>query len=87
MTAIALIPARSGSKRLPNKNIKKLDGKPLMAYTIKAALESKEFDHVICVTDSEKHAKIASKYGAMCHASGRIYQAIHLLISSGLNGF
>ena len=64
MTAIALIPARSGSKRLPNKNIKKLDGKPLMAYTIKAALESKEFDHVICVTDSEKYAKIASKYGA-----------------------
>ena len=64
MTAVALIPARSGSKRLPDKNIKKLNGKPLMAYTIEAALESKEFDHIICVTDSEKYAQTASKYGA-----------------------
>ena len=62
--AIALIPARSGSKRVKNKNILKIKGHPLLAYTIRAALKSKIFDRVICVTDSEKYAKIAKHYGA-----------------------
>lgn len=61
---VALIPARSGSKRLKNKNIKKLKKHPLIAYTIKAAVKSKIFDEIICVTDSFKYKKIAEKYGA-----------------------
>ena len=62
--AIALIPARSGSKRVKDKNILKIKGHPLLAYTISAALKSKIFDRVICVTDSKKYAYIAKKYGA-----------------------
>mgnify|MGYP005988648939 CR=1 FL=1 len=62
--AIALIPARSGSKRVKNKNILKIKGHPLLAYTISAALKSKIFNKVICVTDSKKYAKIAKYYGA-----------------------
>lgn len=62
--AIALIPARSGSKRVPNKNIKELHEHPLLAYSIKVAIESKMFDKVVCVTDDEKYADIAKYYGA-----------------------
>ena len=62
--AIALIPARSGSKRIKNKNILKINGIPLLAYTIKEAIKSKVFDKVVCVTDSYKYAKIAIKFGA-----------------------
>lgn len=61
---IALIPARSGSKRIPDKNIKALKGHPLIAYSIRAAIDSAIFDDVICVTDSEKYAAIARYYGA-----------------------
>ena len=61
---IAIIPARSGSKGLKDKNIKELNGKPLIAYTIEAALESKVFDKVFVSTDSEKYAEISRKYGA-----------------------
>lgn len=61
---VAFIPARSGSKRIPDKNIKVLNGHPLMAHTIRPALESGEFDDVVCVTDSEKYAEIALSYGA-----------------------
>ncbi len=61
---IALIPARSGSKRIINKNIKQLNNHPLIAYTIRAAIESKVFDKVVCVTDDEKYAIIAKYYGA-----------------------
>ena len=61
---VALIPARSGSKRLPNKNIKLLRGHPLIAYTIVTAIQSKVFDKVIVCTDSNEYAEIASKYGA-----------------------
>lgn len=61
---VAFIPARSGSKRIPDKNIKILNGHPLIAYTIKPALDSGQFDAVICVTDSERYAEIASSYGA-----------------------
>lgn len=61
---IAIIPARSGSKGLKDKNIKKLCGKPLLAYTIECALESQKFDKVFVSTDSEEYAKIAQQYGA-----------------------
>ena len=61
---IAIIPARSGSKGLPDKNIKELCGKPLMGYTIDAARGSGVFDEVFVSTDSEKYAEIARKCGA-----------------------
>jgi N-acylneuraminate cytidylyltransferase len=63
-TIVALIPARSGSKRVPNKNIRPLVGHPVMAYTIAAALESKIFSDVIVSTDSDQYAEIARHYGA-----------------------
>jgi len=61
---IAIIPARGGSKRIPRKNIKEFYGKPLIAYSIQTALESKLFDKVIVTTDDEEIASIAKKYGA-----------------------
>jgi len=61
---VAVITARVGSKGLPNKNIKILLGKPLIYYTIKAALGSKFIDRVIVSTDGKKIAKIAKRYGA-----------------------
>lgn len=61
---IALIPARSGSKRIKDKNIKKLSGHPLIAYTISAAQESGIFARIIVSTDSPQYAKIAKYYGA-----------------------
>ena len=64
MKTIALIPARSGSKRVPNKNIKYLKEHPLIAYTICAAIQSKMFDKVVCITDDENYADIAKYYGA-----------------------
>lgn len=60
---LAIIPARSGSKGIPMKNIRELNGKPLLAYTILAAKKSKLIDRVIVSTDSQKIAKIARKYG------------------------
>lgn len=61
---IAIIPARSGSKGLKDKNIKDLNGKPLIAYTIEAAKRSNVFDEIIVSTDSEKYAEVSKKYGA-----------------------
>lgn len=61
---IAIIPARSGSKGLPDKNIKQLNGKPLMAYSIEAALKSKMFEEVMVSTDSNRYAEIAMRLGA-----------------------
>ena len=61
---IAIIPARGGSKRLPGKNIKLLASKPLIAWTIEAALESKIFDHVLVSTDCDKIAQISKSFGA-----------------------
>jgi N-acylneuraminate cytidylyltransferase len=61
---IALIPARSRSKRVPDKNIRPLAGHPVIAYTIAAALQSEIFSAVIASTDSEQHADIARHYGA-----------------------
>lgn len=62
--SLAIITARGGSKRIPKKNIKDFCGKPIIAYSIKAALESKIFDEVMVSTDSEEIANIAIKYGA-----------------------
>ena len=61
---IAIIPAKKNSKRLPNKNIKILNKKPLIAYSIEAALKSKLITRVIVSTDSVKILNIAKKYGA-----------------------
>jgi CMP-N,N'-diacetyllegionaminic acid synthase len=63
-TVIGLIPARSGSKRVKNKNIKELRGHPLLAYTISAAIDSGVFDAVVCATDDPVYAEIARHYGA-----------------------
>ena len=64
MKRLAIIPARSGSKGLKDKNIIDLCGKPLMAYSIIAAQDSKLFDKIIVSTDSDKYADIAESYGA-----------------------
>ena len=64
MKNLAIIPARSGSKGLKNKNIKLLNGKPLIAYTIEAAMESGKFDEVIVSTESKEYASVAQKFGA-----------------------
>jgi CMP-N,N'-diacetyllegionaminic acid synthase len=64
MKNIALIPARSGSKRVKNKNIKKLDNIPLINYTIQSAFSSSFFDRIIVVTDSIEYEKIAIDAGA-----------------------
>lgn len=64
MATIAIITARGGSKRIPQKNIKNFCGKPIMAYSIEAALESGCFDTVMVSTDSEEIAQIAVQYGA-----------------------
>ena len=64
MKIIALIPARSGSKSVPRKNIRKLCGKPLLSYAIQTALESALIDRVVVTTDNKEIADIAKKYGA-----------------------
>ena len=64
MNAIALIPARGGSKRLPRKNILPFLGKPTIAYSIEAALNSGLFEKVVVSTDDPEIAAIAEKYGA-----------------------
>lgn len=61
---LAIIPARSGSKGIRDKNIVDLCGKPLMAYSIEAAINSGMFDRVVVSTDSESYAQIAKEYGA-----------------------
>jgi len=64
MGNIAIITARGGSKRIPHKNIKEFCGKPIIAYSIEAALESGIFDEVMVSTDDDEIAKIAKAYGA-----------------------
>lgn len=61
---IAIIPARGGSKRIPRKNIKDFNGKPIIAYSIEAALASGCFDKVIVSTDDAEIADVAKQYGA-----------------------
>ncbi len=64
MRSIAIIPARSGSKGLKDKNIKEFAGKPLLAHSIAAAAESGVFDEIMVSTDSEEYAEIAREWGA-----------------------
>jgi len=64
MRALCIIPARGGSKRIPRKNIKPFMGKPIIAYSIDAALKSGVFDEVMVSTDDEEIAGIARQYGA-----------------------
>jgi N-acylneuraminate cytidylyltransferase len=61
---VALIPARKGSERIPNKNITIISGRPMIAWTILAAIESRCFDEIWCSTNDLTTAKIAEKYGA-----------------------
>lgn len=61
---VAIITARGGSKRIPHKNIRDFCGKPIMAYSIEAALKSGIFDEVMVSTDDDEIAKIALEYGA-----------------------
>lgn len=63
MNNLAIIPARSGSKGLKDKNIKELGGMPLLAHSVQAALQSGEFSHVMVSTDSAEYAQIAEKSG------------------------
>ena len=61
---IAIIPARGGSKRIPRKNIKLFEGKPIIAYSIEAAIKSNLYDEVMVSTDDKEIAEIAISYGA-----------------------
>lgn len=63
-SVVGLIPARSGSKRVPEKNVRPLGGHPAMAWTIAAAVESGVFTAVVVSTDSERYAAVARHYGA-----------------------
>lgn len=65
MNTIGVILARGGSKGIPNKNIKPIKGKPLIAYTIEAGLKSKVFDELVVSTDSKKIVTIAKEFGAL----------------------
>ena len=62
--AVAIIPARGGSKRIPRKNVRDFHGQPIIAYSIQAAIRSKLFVKIIVSTDDEEIAEIAKKYGA-----------------------
>ena len=64
MSSIAIITARGGSKRIPKKNIREFCGKPIISYSIKAALDSGIFDMVMVSTDSDEIAAVARQYGA-----------------------
>jgi len=64
MANLCIIPARGGSKRIPRKNIKDFLGKPIIAYSIEAALQSGMYDEVMVSTDDEEIASIARQYGA-----------------------
>ncbi len=64
MKAICIIPARGGSKGVPKKNIRKINGKPLLSYVIESSLKSKIFEHVIVSTEDDEIARIAKRFGA-----------------------
>jgi CMP-N,N'-diacetyllegionaminic acid synthase len=63
-SVVALIPARSGSERVPDKNVRPLRGHPLLAYAVATARQAGIFDRIICSTDSGKIAEVAQRYGA-----------------------
>ena len=67
MSCVAIIPARSGSRRIPLKNIKPFHGKPIIGYSIQTAQASRLFDLIIVSTDSQQIATIARKFGAEVH--------------------
>lgn len=64
MISLCVIPARGGSKRIPRKNIKEFCGRPIIAYSIEAALDSHLFDEVVVSTDDIEIAEVAHRYGA-----------------------
>ena len=64
MKNIAIIPARGGSKGIPNKNIKLINGKPLVAWSIEQALNSQSIDEVYVSSDSKQILDISIEYGA-----------------------
>ena len=64
MTSLAIIPARSGSKGLPDKNVRSLAGRPLLAWSVQAALDADVFDEVMVSTDSQEYAAAATDAGA-----------------------
>ena len=64
MKILAVIPARYGSKGIPQKNIKNLAGKPLICHTVESAIESKVFENVVVSTDSKRIKNIAERVGA-----------------------
>jgi CMP-N,N'-diacetyllegionaminic acid synthase len=63
-SVVALIPARAGSERVPDKNVRPLAGHPLLAYAVATARQAEIFDRVVCSTDSGKVAEVAQRYGA-----------------------
>src|SRR3546814_5894378 len=63
-TCVGFVPARSGSRRVPDKNVRPLAGHPLLAYAIRSAIDSGVFQTVIVATDSAEYAAIARHYGA-----------------------
>lgn len=63
-SVVALIPARSGSERVPDKNVRPLAGHPLLAYAVATARQAEIFDRIVCSTDSGKVAEVAQRYGA-----------------------
>jgi N-acylneuraminate cytidylyltransferase len=63
-SAVALIPARAGSRRVPGKNVRELGGHPLLAYSIAAARQADVFDAIVVSTDSDEIAAVAERYGA-----------------------
>ena len=60
---ICVIPARGGSKRIPRKNIKQFCGKPIIAWSIEAAIKSNCFERIVCSTDDDEIASVAREYG------------------------
>jgi N-acylneuraminate cytidylyltransferase len=64
MKNLAIIPARGGSKRIPRKNIRPFLGKPIIAYSIEAALKTELFDEVMVSTDDAEITEVAQQYGA-----------------------
>ena len=89
---LAVIPARGGSKRIPKKNIKDFLGKPIISYSIEAAIDCGLFDRIIVSTDCNDIAKVALKYGAEVpfirpNELSDDYSGIHEVIRHSINWF
>ena len=81
MAAIAIVLARGGSKRLPGKNLLDFNGRPMLAWTVEAALNSGVFTRVVVSTDSESIANVALKYGAeVLFLRNSASMTMHLLV-------